>query len=204
MTTRWYTATDLAIEFGVDVRCIIRWWRKGLLPGSIGNGKNVRFIDPGPELRSKIAGCHLDFFRFITTSEVAEVLQIKVKTLKEWIRRDRVEGGLRVCAKEPHKGEHTLLFHRQEVRRFLRRVEKRKGNEDHSPIIVRWLKGWLATEQKQNDILDEMMKTVAQVPEPDRSRLAVELWEEFDRVSSLLEECKVKGSRNGSPGLSHF
>lgn len=200
--TRWLTVSDLAIELGLEPRIVVRLFRQGKLKG-VGNASqpsSVRIVDPGPELIAEMRGDNLEHFLFITTRELAQVIGISHVAMQKRLERERrlQPSGCVMPEDAWHHGRlrrkfirPAYFFSRTQVRQYLAAIEKRRGRDkfEYSEIIVRWLKGWLASRKTQVEVLDELIRQAANVPEPSRTMLVKDLWEMFEKIDELLREC---------------
>lgn len=196
---RWVRISDLAIELGLAPHVIWRFYKQGKLKGIGDRPSNLRIIDPGPEFADEIHKNNLDRFNFITTRELADVLGISFDAVHKRLQRDKLlPSGCVMPEDAPHlsnikrgRRQPTFFFNRIAVRSYLAQVEQRSGQQkyQYSAIVVRWLKGWLASRKTQAEVLDELIRQAADVPEPERTVLVKALWDKFDEIESLLRQC---------------
>jgi hypothetical protein len=184
---RWLTATELAIELSVDVSVVETLHKQGKIKG-IGTGKNARYLDPGPELAREAQGRRLEYFSMITSRELAEILGI----VPSQVRKLAALGQIVPTEIQPNGRGTRAFYNVAELRRVLAEREKRSGpgRKTYSSVLVKWVRGWLATRQSPVQVLDELIHQVAsKVPDPEKTVMIKELWDLFDRVNDLMAMC---------------
>jgi len=202
---RWLTATELAIELGVDPGVVQTLYKKGKIKG-IGVGQTARFLDPGPELAREVQGRRLEYFAMITTREFAEILGI----VPSQVRKLAALGQIEASEIRNSGWSHQAFYNVAEVRRVLAEREKRHGpgRKTYSSQLVKWVRGWLATQKTQVQVLDSLIHEVAaKVPDPEKTAMIKELWDLFDQVNDLLARCDRythdPSSLSRSPKIEH-
>jgi hypothetical protein len=188
MSQRWLTATELAIELGIDHETVLALHKQGKIAGIGTNAATMRYLDPGPELARQTQQKRLEYFPVITTRELAEILGIS----QGQVRKDAAYGVIEATEIVPNGRGKRAFYDVATVRKILAEREKRRGpgRKTYSTILIKWVRGWLMSQKTQVQVLDELIRKVAaQVPDPEKTAMIKELWDLFDRVNEILEVC---------------
>jgi hypothetical protein len=189
---RWLTIDEASTELRCTRDAIMGLLASKQLVGVRTADGGYRILDPAAALRRNMLEPAFERFPFLSLKEVSEVTGLSFEAVRWYVRYKRLH-----AARIPN-GPRYKVVAVGELRRFLADYEKRKGpgRKTYSPIIVRWLKKYLAEDLKPNaGVLQELMEKVVVLPEPQRSIARARLWRLFDEVDALL-----KSARNGPDG----
>lgn len=182
---RWLSLQDVCIELRLSQRCVRKLLRDGQLVGyqlarrGRGRGK-WRILDPGEKFSRYLheSQFHVEHIPLASNEEVAEILGVKSSTVRQWKKRGKIRG--------QNMGNRTV-YSAIEIRRMLfwRSLHSRG---EYSPILVEWLRGIVERNLwSGGDILDSLLRQALPVPEPQKTRCIVELWDLFDRINRILK-----------------
>lgn len=173
---------------------IYRLVRSRQLVAQMDGSKIVRVLDPAPALRQQLVEPAIDRFPLISSIELAEVMGVSRESIKWYV----FQGTL-----HPHQHGNqgvASTFTAKEVRRFVmaggaRGVGNPKRDKKiYSHAIVRWLKNYLSQELRPADAIQELIRDLVPLPEPQRSQTIAAVWGHIDAINAILTEAAKKGS----------
>ncbi|GAC1680205.1 MAG: hypothetical protein NVS9B5_12550 [Terriglobales bacterium] len=87
-----------------------------------------------------------------------------------------------------------MLYTAAEIRRLLfeRDRSSRDGKRNsYSRILVKWLENIVSNNEWVGaEALNQLLRQAIALPEPQKSRFVVRLWDQFDRLNEMLREIK--------------
>ena len=188
----WLTARELSNELHIPYSRInsLRKQRR-ITYINIGSPKHSEFRYQMPEHVPAKIEPPIERVGLLTYTEVAEILGCtKMAVSKMFQRKAKVKASV---------GNRKMITVAA-LRELLARKDRRKGQtkKSYSPLLMKWLKAYLAGNTATVQVLDSLIKEAASVTSDKRSGYITRLWDLFDQVQALLGE--IEKERNGAPG----
>lgn len=176
----WLTAREVALELRISINQVNSLRKSGWLT-STKIGSLYRYkIPPLPEVQTP----HIETVNAFSLRELAEVLGIQRETVKQWVKRGDL-AGVKI-------GKH-LYFSVADIRKVVKKRERRKGEVEYSPVLAAWLKSHMETGRVSTETLDTLLRHAIHLNTRAKARMLGLLWQKFDEINALLEEAKGNG-----------
>lgn len=189
----WLTARELSNELHIPIPYVtVLRRRRKLAYINLGSLKEPRYRYKMPAATPAEIEPPIERIALLTYDEVAAILGLRRDAIRKIVER----GDLKPASTAGNRQLVTIA----EFRRCLAIRDKRRGQtkQAYSPILMKWLKGYIETREIQFQVLDILVKEAAAVPSDKRSGFITRLWDLFDRVNAVLREIEQERSRDWS------
>jgi hypothetical protein len=190
----WLTVRELCNELHIHPQSANTLRRRGKLPYiNLGSAKhpNFRYQLP-PHTPAKIVP-EIERVAFLTYDEVGSLFGISRDGIRKMMTRKHMKG--------TRLGKRSFVTV-QELRRVLAIRDQRSGQakQSYSPILMKWLNGYLESKTAPVEVLSRMIEQASAVPDfGRRSSYISQLWDLFDRVNVLLAAIQEEQRREPEP-----
>lgn len=173
----WLTGREVALELRISSEKVKSLRKSGWLT-AIKLGRDYRYkIPPLPEVQIP----HIETVNAFSLREVAEILGIQRETAKQLVKRHHLPG-VRVGK--------NLYFSIADIRRVIKKRERRKGEVQYSPLLAEWLREYLEKGYVSAETLDKLLRQAVHLKTQAKSRTITLLWAHFDKINEILEAAK--------------
>jgi hypothetical protein len=181
----WLTARELANELHLSDQSVTKLRRGGRLAYiNLGTPKNPQYRYQLPRhVPEKLRTPPVERIGLLTYTEVGHILGTSNMAVRKMVSR----GELQVVSVVRKRKMVTV----SELRKVLALRDRRSGQakQSYSPLLMTWLKGYLASKEAPVEVLDELIRTAAaRAPLDQRSGYITRLWALFDEVNRLLKQ----------------
>lgn len=192
----WLTTRDISTELSISQMGVTKLRRRGKLAYiNLGSAKhpNYRYQLPShtPE---KAKTPPIERIGLLTYGEVGAVLGTSNMAVRKMVSR----GELQVVSVVRKRKMVTVA----ELRRVLALRDRRSGQmkQSYSPLLMKWLKSYLASKTAPVQVLESLIKEAsAHAPLDQRSGYITRLWSLFDEVNGLLKKMGGGPTAPGGP-----